>query len=104
MSNTREEVIAAVRAVFATSDAETVLALLDLYGTEPYEREKERVQLAIIELSRGDEDQLLYLLQVAKIDYRDILCWQASWPLTPAAGAKLQQTVRELMERWGRKL
>jgi hypothetical protein len=69
------EVEAAVRTAFPHGDTATILGILDLYGTEPYERERERVQLAIVLLSQGTESKLVELVQTAKIDYRDILCW-----------------------------
>lgn len=103
MSHTREEVVAEIRTAFSDSDAATVLAVLDLYGTEPYELERERVQLAIIALSEGNEDKLLSLVQSAKTDYRDILCWHATGPLTPEQGEQQQQAALRLIERWGKK-
>lgn len=103
MTHTRDDVVAAVYAIFPASDAETILGVLDLYGTESYERERERVQLAIVELSEGSEDKLLYFVQVAKTDYRDILCWQETGPLSEEEGQKLQQAARRLIEQWGKK-
>ncbi len=35
-----------------------VLGLLDSYGVEPYERERERVQVAILKLSAGSEEKV----------------------------------------------
>jgi len=102
MTHTRDEVIAAVRAAFPHSDAATILGVLDLYGTQSYEREKERVQLAIVALSAGDEDQLLYFVQCAKTDYRDVLHWQASGPLSAQEGEKQRQAALRLIERWGK--
>jgi hypothetical protein len=101
MTNTRDDVVATVQAVFPNSDATTILGVLDLYGMESYERERERVQLAIVELSAGSEDKLHYLVQVAKMDYRDVLCWQASGPLSEREGQKLQQAALRLLEQWG---
>lgn len=103
MTHTRDEVVAAVHAGFPNSDAATILGVLDLYGTESYEREKERVQLAIIALSEGSEDNLRYFVQVAKTDYRDVLSWQESGPLSEPEGRKLQQAARRLLEKWGKK-
>ena len=48
--NTRDDVIAALQIAFPSSDAATIPGVLDLYGTESYERERERVQLAIVAL------------------------------------------------------
>ena len=103
MPSTREEVIAAVHTVFPKGDAATVLAVLDLYGVEPHEREKERVQLAIVALSGGNEDKLLYFVQTAKTDYRDVLHWHATGPLTPERGEQERQRAIRLLDQWGKK-
>jgi hypothetical protein len=103
MTYTRDDVVSAVHATFPKSDAPTILGILDLYGTESYEREKERVQLAIISLSEGNEDQLLDFVQAAKTDYRDVLSWQDSGPLSEAEGQKQRQNVRRLLDQWGKK-
>jgi hypothetical protein len=101
--NTRDDVVAAVHAAFQSGDPAMILGVLDLYGTESYEQEKERVQLAIVALSEGSEDKLLYFVQAAKRDYRDILCWHASGPLLESEGRKQQQTALRLLEKWGKK-
>ena len=101
--NTREDVIAAVRTAFPRSDAATILEVLDLYGTAPHEQSRERIQLAIIALSEGDEDKLLYFVQCAKTDWRDVLHWHQTGPLTPEEGERLEQEARRLIERWGDK-
>lgn len=103
MPNTREEVIAAVSTMFPESETATVLAVLDFYGVEPYERERERVQLAIIALSEGNEDKLLYFVQTAKTDYRDVLYWHATGPLTPEQGEQERQNASRLLDHWGKK-
>src|SRR5512140_2156912 len=103
MSSTRADVEAAVLAAFPGSDAATIMSVIDLYGTEPYERERERVQLAIVGLSRGSEEKLLELVQVAKTDYRDVLSWVDKGALSEAEGQMQQERVRGLLERWGKK-
>ncbi len=75
MNHTREEVTAAVRIAFPGTPVATILEILDLYGIEPHEGERERVQLAILKLSEGDENKLLNFLEAAKQDYRDVLYW-----------------------------
>jgi hypothetical protein len=75
MSHSRAHVIDAVRALFPRADTNAILAILDEYGVEPYQREHERVQLAILNLSEGDEAKLRYFLDIAKRDYRDVLFW-----------------------------
>ena len=103
MPHCRAEVIAAIRTAFAVSDTATVLAVLDLYGIEPHERERERVQLAIVALSEGSEDMLLDLVQSAKTDYRDVLSWQETGPLTPEQGKKEHEAALRIIEQWGKK-
>jgi hypothetical protein len=75
MSFAREDVLAAVKQWFPAEDTASVMSVLDAYGTETYERERERVQIAILKLSQGDADKLLHNVQAAKQDYRDVLYW-----------------------------
>ncbi|MDE2420772.1 MAG: hypothetical protein KGO49_06265 [Gammaproteobacteria bacterium] len=103
MTQTPQDIVNAVQTAFPKSDTSTILDILDLYGTEPYEREINRVKLAIITLSEGSEDKLLYFLQIAKTDYRDVLCWVDMKPLTAAEGEQQQQAVRQLIAMWGKK-
>ena len=69
----RQSVLAKVEQVFPEEDPANVLAILDAYGTGPYERERERVQLAILKLSGGDVNKLRNLVDLAKKDYRDVI-------------------------------
>ncbi|HTO50962.1 MAG TPA: hypothetical protein VML91_25220 [Burkholderiales bacterium] len=101
MANTREDVSAAIRAAFPHSDETTILEVLDLCGTEPHGQSRELIQLAIIALSEGDEDKLLYFVQCAKTDWRDVLHWHQTGPLAPEEGERLQQEIRRLIKRWG---
>ncbi len=103
MAATRETVIAAARAAFPHGDTAAIVAMLDLYGTEPYERERERVQLAVLCLSQGSEVKLLQFIEVAKTDYRDVLSWVETGPLSEAQGAELTKAALRLLERWGNK-
>lgn len=103
MTHTRENVLAAASATFQESELVAILAALDLYGTEPHEPERERVQVAIIELSRGSKDKLLQYVQIAKTDYRDVLAWNQLGPLPEAEGEKLENEARALIQKWGRK-
>lgn len=101
LSDTQNAVTAALQAAFPNGDVSLLLGILDRYGTEPFEREKERVQLAIVALSEGNEDRLRDLVEMAKKDYRDVLCWQETGPLAAAEGMELQQEARRLIDRWG---
>ena len=62
-------------ATFPGHDPSDILAILDQYGAEGHETGRERVQLAILKLSDGDEEKLRDFLQIAKQDYRDVLYW-----------------------------
>jgi hypothetical protein len=103
MTHTRDDVLAAIRAAFQESDLAAVLAALDLYGAESYEPERERIQLAIIELSAGNKEMLPRYVQDAKTDYRDVLAWKQLGPLPEAEGKRLQDAARALIGRWGKK-
>jgi hypothetical protein len=54
MRRRRDEVVAVVQKTFPETSYSCVLELLDSYGVESYERERERVQLAILKLSEGE--------------------------------------------------
>jgi hypothetical protein len=71
----RNLVLAKVRQCFPREDPEKVMTLLDLYGKESYEQERERVQIAIIKLSQGDLDKLRENVKAAKNDFRDVLAY-----------------------------
>ena len=73
-------VLKKIRQVFPGKDEKAILASLDEYGTESYEKEKHRVFLAILKLC--DEENLnepSRYIKVAKQDYRDVLSW-AEYP------------------------
>ena len=70
------------------AERERVLAALQEYGQETYEREVERVRLAILKLCDARVDRVAEIVGAAKRDYRDVLMWaeypgegQAHWAL-----------------------
>ncbi|HEX9748471.1 MAG TPA: hypothetical protein VGB86_08715 [Methylomirabilota bacterium] len=63
---TGDDVRAAAEAAFPEGRVSGVMELLSRYGTEPHERERERVQLATLKLSEGDEVRLRDLVNLAK--------------------------------------
>jgi hypothetical protein len=79
MATERELLQTKVAQEFSHEDPAAVRALLDAYGTESWEQERERVQLAILFLSRGDLHRMSDAIAVAKRDYRDVLAW-AEYP------------------------
>src|ERR1043166_6544687 len=101
MSYSREDVVAVVQKTFPETSHSRVLGLLDSYGVEPYERERERVQLAVLKLSEGNEEKVREFVTVAKGDYRDVLFW-AEYP----EEAKLdtpekRERIKKMFEKFG---
>lgn len=101
MAHTHDDVVAAARAAFAEDNCARVLELLGTYGVEPYERERERVQLAILKLSAGNEEKLHEFIAVAKQDYRDVLFWAEYPEESRMDTAAKRKQVRELFEKLG---
>ncbi len=101
MARTRDDVLASVQAAFPEGGRQGALDLLDTYGIESYERERERVQLAILQLSEGSEIKLREYLAIAKRDYRDVLFW-AEYPEESRIDTpEKRRVVRELFEKLG---
>lgn len=103
MTQSRENVLALIITMYGEANLNEVLTMLDEYGIENVEPEVNRVQLAILQLSEGNKDKLLYLVKTAKVDYRDILAWQQLGSLSPEEGEKWQATAQTLIDRWGKK-
>ena len=99
MAHSRADVLAAVRSAFPEGMVARVVSLLDAYGTQPYERD--RVHLAILALSHGNEEKLREYIEVAKRDYRDVLFW-AEYPEEATIDTpEKKRAVRELLKRLG---
>ena len=62
-----------VRRDFPADRTVEVLAMLDEYGKETWQREPHRVRLAALKLAAGDIKRLRYEIEGAKCDYRDVL-------------------------------
>jgi hypothetical protein len=58
---------------FSDEQFSTVITLLKEYGTEAWQRECPRVQLAALKLADGSLEKLRAQIEVAKRDYRDLL-------------------------------
>jgi predicted Fe-Mo cluster-binding NifX family protein len=101
MARSHDEVVAAVQASFPESRWARVLELLDSYGVELYERERERVQLAILKLSEGNEEKLREFVTVAKRDYRDVLFWAESPAEARLDTPEKRERVRKMFEKFG---
>jgi hypothetical protein len=73
-SRSSSDVLRRVAELFP-DDQTFVLALLEDYKDSIASR-RTRVQWVIVEASRGDLDRLAYLVDLAKIDYRDVLMYE----------------------------
>jgi hypothetical protein len=91
----RELVERLVQRLFSGVPGATVLELLDQYGTESYERERDRVQTAILKLSGGDLKRLAEMVALAKTDYRDALA-AAEYPLEFRASGRFETPAAEM--------
>jgi hypothetical protein len=96
----RDEVIAVVQKTFPENAHARVLELLDSYGVESYERERERVQLAILKLSEGNEKKLREFVAVTKRDYRDVLFW-ADNPEEAKLTPEKRERIKKMFEKFG---
>ena len=101
MPHSRDEVLAVVQKTFPESVHASILELLDTYGIESYERERERVQLAILKLSEGNEEKLREFVAVAKRDYRDVLFWADNPEEAKLDTPEKRERVRKMFEQFG---
>ncbi|MCB1023163.1 MAG: hypothetical protein KDB79_02150 [Acidobacteria bacterium] len=69
----RELVVRKIKQEFPDDDQDEILKVLDQYGVESYEQERERVQVAIIKLAEGNLEKLKTEVSGAKGDFRDTL-------------------------------
>jgi hypothetical protein len=70
-----QSVLHRVQRDFSPEECDEILQILSFYGTEDYEREEERVLLAVLKLSKGSIEAVWDYVDRAKKDYRDILFW-----------------------------
>jgi hypothetical protein len=101
MAHSRDEVVAAIQATFPESSRTRVMELLDGYGVESYERERERVQLAILKLSEGNEEKLREFVAVAKRDYRDVLFWTENPEEARLDTPEKKERIKKMFEQFG---
>src|SRR2546423_14831519 len=101
MAHSRDELVAAIQATFPESSRGPVMEVLDAYGVEPYERERERVQLAILKLSGGNEEKLREFVAVAKRDYRDVLFWAENPEEARLDTPEKRERIKKMFEKFG---
>ena len=73
------DVIRIVKRDYSTTQFDTVMSILNEYGTEDWQRGVNRVRLAVLKLANGDIHVLRREIDVAKRDYRDVLAY-AEYP------------------------
>ena len=96
----KDLVIAKIKQCFPGEDQGEILSVLDRYGFESHERERERVQIAILKLSEGDLTRLHKEVDVAKRDYKDVLAWaEYSEGMKYATWLMDKEKVREINKR-----
>jgi hypothetical protein len=96
---TSNDVERVVRREFPDEQFAEVMALLNEYGTQKWQRGVPRVQLATLKLAQGSVEKLRTLVESTKRDYRDVLVW-AEYP----AYHKIGFRVRELPIRKQREI
>lgn len=70
---TRSDVERIVRRDFPLEQFAEVMAMLNEYGVESWQREQPRVKLAALKLADRDLHKLRIVINDAKCDYRDVL-------------------------------
>ena len=98
-----DQVIEKVRQHFRDAESETVISEFERNGIS-----EERVQLALIKLSDGNVDKLREFIEVAKIDWRDVLAWAEypeeimlpTWRMKGEKVTKIRQRDRQQYLNW----
>jgi hypothetical protein len=97
----RDDVVAVVQKSFSDAAYARVCELLDNYGVESYEHERERVQLAILKLSDGNERKIREFVAVAKRDYRDVLFWAENPDEAKLDTPEKRERMKKMFEQFG---
>jgi len=82
---TADDVERIVRRDFPAEDFTPVMAILNEYGTQKWQRASPRVQLAVLKLANGSMTKLRTGIDLAKRDYRDVLV-PAEYPFSQKIG------------------
>lgn len=102
MSISQKDVEDLARELFLDTQLEEVMLMLDQYGQNPGERERERMQLAILKLSTGSMEKLCHYLKMAQTDYRDVLMG-AEYSISQEQAKADLESAKEVLRRWGDK-
>jgi len=101
---TANDVVRIVQRDFPAGQFDTVMLILNEYGTEDWQRGVNRVRLAVLKLADGDFHALRRETDVAKIDYRDVLAF-AEYPeymqkVSPSAALTEEERERIIRADW----
>src|SRR5262245_22025765 len=91
---TAADVERVVRRDFPPEQVDFVLTVLNEYGTEEWQRETDRVRLAVLKLANRDLQQLRSWIEQAKSDYRDVLA-PAEYPLYGKKWGRMDRLTEE---------
>ena len=69
-----QQVLTAIKKLFSKEKVKEIQEILSLYGSQEG-KGGQRVCLAVLKLSQGDEERLFHFLNEASIDFRDVLFW-----------------------------
>ena len=98
---TAADVERVVRRDFPAERVAEVLAILNEYGIESWQREFDRVRLAALKLAAGNLKKLRLHIETAKQDYRDVLAY-AEYPgymsRVPGPGARPPDVVQRIVD------
>jgi len=90
-----------VRRDFPSEQVAEVVAVLNEYGTESWQRETHRVRLAVLKLAAGNMEKLRQGIETAKKDYRDVLAY-AEYPgymsRAPGPGTRPPDEVQRIVD------
>jgi len=94
------DVVRVVRRDFSPQQFGTVMAILNEYGTEEWQRECHRVRLAALKLAKGNLAAVRRQIDIAKLDYRDVLA-PAEYPdymgMVPPSGKTDESDRRKII-------
>lgn len=103
MHVSRKLVIKKVSQIFPKKDRKRIMNILDLYGVGRYEPARDRVQLAVLKLCEGREENVHKLVALAKIDYCEDILWPAEEPNLTVIADNMpnmsEEEIRELQEK-----
>jgi hypothetical protein len=91
---TAADVERVVRRDFPPDQVRNVLTMLSEYGVEKWEREADRVRLAVLKLANRDLTQVRNWIAQAKMDFRDVLS-PAEYPLYSKKWGRMDRLTEE---------